>query len=50
MLPIGKEVTDFVRACEAIHALLARGDTLTIEDRELIEFSGNALLDELTPA
>ena len=50
MLPIVKETTDFVHACEAIHALLARGDTLTLEDRELIEFSGNALLDELTLA
>ena len=50
MLPIGKEATDFVRACEAIHHLLDRGDTLTLEDRELIEFSANELLDELTSA
>ena len=25
MPPIGKEATDFVRACKAIHAVLARG-------------------------
>lgn len=50
MLPVGKEATDFVRACETIHALLDRGDMLTPEDRELIEFSANVLLDELTPA
>ena len=50
MLPIGKEATDFVHACEAIHALLDRGDTLTPEERDLIEVSGNELLDKLTPA
>ena len=50
MFAIGKEATDFVRACDAIHALLARGDTLTPEDRDLIEFSSNELLDKLTPA
>lgn len=50
MLPIGKEATDFVRICEAIHHLLDRGDTLTPEDRDLIEFSANELLDKLTPA
>jgi hypothetical protein len=50
MLPIGKEATDFVHACEAIHALLARGDALTPEDRGLIKFSANELLDKLTPA
>ena len=32
MLPIGKEATDFIRACETLHVLLARGDTLTPED------------------
>ena len=50
MLPTGKEATDFVRACEAIHALLERRYALTPEDRDLIEFSGNELLDKLTPA
>ncbi|HLA62513.1 MAG TPA: hypothetical protein VK626_09740 [Nitrospiraceae bacterium] len=50
MFPIGKEATDFVRACKAIHALLERGDTLTPDDRDLIEFSANELLDKLTPA
>ena len=50
MPPIGKEATDFVRACEALHALLDRGDTLTPEERDLIEVSSNELLDKLTPA
>lgn len=50
MLPINKEVLTFVRACEAIHHLLARGETLTPEDRDLIEFSASELLDKLTPA
>ena len=50
MLPVNKEVLNFVLACEAIHALLERGDTLTPEDRDLIEFNVNELLDKLTPA
>ena len=50
MPPIGKETTNFVDACEAIHALLERGDTLTPEDRDLIEFNADELLDKLTPA
>jgi hypothetical protein len=50
MLPIGKEATDFVRACKAIHALLERRHALTPEDRDLIEFSANELLEKLTPA
>ena len=29
MVPIGKEATDFVRACEAIHPLLASGAART---------------------
>ena len=48
MLQICKETTDFVRACEAIHALLDTGGTLTTDDRDLIEFSGSELLSKLT--
>ena len=50
MISIGKEATKFVRACDAINALLECGDTLTPEDRDLIEFNGNELLDKLTLA
>jgi hypothetical protein len=50
MLPVNKEVLTFVRSCEAIHALLDRGDTLTPEDRDLIEFNADERLDTLTPA
>jgi len=50
MLDICKETTNFVRACEAIHTLLANGGTLTAEDRDLIVFSGSELLSNLTPA
>ena len=50
MLQIGKEASDFVRAREAIHALLARGDELTPEDRGLIEFSGTMLLSKVRQA
>jgi hypothetical protein len=46
---IGKEAANFVRACEAIHGLLAEGP-LTPDDRDLIEFSGNDLLSKLRPA
>jgi len=48
MPQICKETTDFVRACEAIHGLLARGP-LTSDDRDLIEFSGSELLSKLKP-
>ncbi len=50
MLPVSKEVLNFVRACEFIHGRLAHGDPLTPEERDLIEVSANELLDELTPA
>ena len=49
MLPVNKEVLTFVRACEAIHVLLGRGDTLTPEERNLIEISADELLNKLTP-
>ena len=33
MLPIGKQITNFVRACETIHALLVDVSTVTADDR-----------------
>ena len=48
MITIGKEATDFVRACEAIHSLLGAG-LLANDDRDLIEFSGAELLGKLKP-
>ena len=50
MFPSGKEATDFICACEAIHSLLDRGDTLTPEDRALIEFTGTMLLSKVRQA
>ena len=50
MIDICKETSNFVRACEAIHAVLATGGRLTLDDRELIVFSGSELLERLTPA
>ena len=50
MISIGKEAMDFVRACEAILALLARGDTLTPEERGLIQFRGIEVLSRVRPA
>ena len=49
MVPIGKEATDFVRACEAIQGLLAIGP-LAPTDHDLIEFSCNDLLSKMRPA
>ena len=49
MINICEETTNFVRACEAIHALLDTGGTLTPDDRDLIAFSGSELLSKLTP-
>jgi hypothetical protein len=48
MFPIGKEATEFVRVCETIHGLVARGE-LAPQDRELIEFSGTELLEKVRP-
>jgi hypothetical protein len=45
---IGQEATNFVRACEAIHGVLAVG-MLAPEDRDLIEFSAIDLLSKLQP-
>ncbi|MEO5631443.1 MAG: hypothetical protein ABIQ24_07525 [Nitrospiraceae bacterium] len=50
MVPVSKEVMNFVRACEVIHGRLAHGDPLTPEERDLIEVSADELLDKLTPA
>jgi len=49
MLDICQETTEFVRACEAIHARMAR-EPLTSDDRDLIEFSCSELLSKLRPA
>jgi hypothetical protein len=45
MFPVKKEVLSFVHACEDIHALFDRGDTLTSEEQDLIEASCNELLE-----
>ena len=50
MLPVSKEVLNFVRACEAIHGRLAHGDPLTPEEQDIIEASGTELLSKLRPA
>ena len=46
---IGKEVTDFVPACEAINALLERRHTLMPENRDIIEYSAIELLSLVKP-
>jgi len=47
MAAVGKEATLFVGACAGIQSLLACGGLLTVEDRELIEFSAIDLLSRL---
>lgn len=49
MDPIGKHTLEFVRACEAIHALLAIG-RLTSAEQDLIQFTSSELLRRLKPA
>ena len=45
-LPIGKETEYFVKACQAIHALLACAP-LHAKDRDIVISTANALLIEL---
>jgi hypothetical protein len=44
-----REVEEFVDACEAIIALLARGETLTGEERDLVEFWAIDVLSKVSP-
>lgn len=46
---IGKETTDFVRACEAIHAQMEY-EPLTPDERDLIKWGCLDLLNKLKPA
>jgi hypothetical protein len=46
MIDVSRETTNFVRACEAIHGLLAH-ESLKTEDRDLIEFSCLDLLSKV---
>lgn len=46
---IGKEATNFVRACEAIHGRLTEGP-LARDDRDIIEFSCIDLMSKLRPS
>jgi hypothetical protein len=50
MIPISKEVLDFIRACEVIHGRLAHGEPFTPEEQDIIEASGTELLSKLRPA
>lgn len=50
MLPVNKEVLNFVRACENIQALLDIGDKLTPDERDIIEASSAELLSKTRPA
>ena len=47
---MGKEAANFLRACEAIHALLDTETALSPDDRDVIEYSCIDLLSKLRPA
>lgn len=49
MLSFSEETTDFISACEALHTRLARSGTLTLEEKDLIEFSAIELLSKVKP-
>lgn len=48
-LPLSEETTEFISACEALHARLARNGPLTREEKDLIEFSAIELLSKVKP-
>lgn len=47
MMSYGKDAMDFIRACEALKALIVH-DMLAPEDRDIIEFCCIELLSKLT--
>ena len=49
LLSLSQETTAFICACEALHTTLARGGTLTWEEKDLIEFSALDLLNRVKP-
>jgi len=49
MLSLYQETMDFLSACEALHARLVQSDTLTLEEKDLIEFSAIDLLRKVKP-
>jgi hypothetical protein len=49
MLSLSQETMDFLSACEALHARLVLSDTLTLEEKDLIEFSAIDLLSKVKP-
>ena len=49
MAGLRKEVRDLMRACEAIQALIAQKETLTTEERDVIEYCVIDLLGNVKP-
>ena len=47
MPTLSKEVVDFVSACEAIRAKLARGRALTASEKHVIEIAAIDLLSKI---
>ena len=49
MAGLRKEVGDLIRACEAIQGLLAQKETLTDEERDVIEYCLIDVLSNVKP-
>lgn len=49
MIVFCQEVRKFVSACEAVHAKLAEGDTLTRDEKDVIELTAIELLSRIKP-
>jgi hypothetical protein len=49
MISYGTEAMDFIRACEALYALVEHG-MLSPEDRDIIEYAAIDLLSRVKPA
>ena len=50
MLYFCEEVQTFISACEAMQSLLARGGSLTPNERSVVEISVSELLSKVRPA
>jgi hypothetical protein len=47
LMPLSQAVQRFISACEVIHAFLARGGTLTTDEREVVEMSAVELVERI---
>lgn len=48
-MPLRQEVQLFISACERIYGFLARGGTLTDDERDVLEMATTELLTKIRP-